>query len=138
LNITVLATPAIREAYAELVPVFEKSTRHEVTTTWVGTADLAKRLDDGQVFDAIVCASNLLAALTESGNLASGRIDVARSRVGVAVKTGARRPDFASEEALKRALRSARSIGISTGPSGVYLRQLFQRIGVLEEIRPKF
>jgi len=138
-DITVLATPAIKEAYAELVPVFEKQSGHRVATTWVGTAVLAKRLNEGEVFDAVVCASNLLEELTDSGKLMAGsRSDVARSLVGVAVKTGAPRPDFGSEDALKQTLLKARTIGISTGPSGVYLNQLFQRMGVLEEIKPKF
>jgi molybdate transport system substrate-binding protein len=138
-DITVLATPAVKEAYVELVPAFEKETQHKVTTTWVGTADLAKRLNDGAVFDAVICASNLLEELTDSGKLMAGsRSDVARSAVGVAVKAGAARPQFGSEEALRKTLLTAKSIGISTGPSGVYLSQLFQRMGVLEEVKPKF
>ena len=138
-DITVLATPAIKEAYAELMPLFEKQTQDKVTTTWVGTADLKKRLDGGEVYDAVICASNLLEELTDTGKLMAGsRSDVARSAVGVAVKAGAPKPDFGSEEALKKTLLGARTIGVSTGPSGVYLTQLFQRMGVLDEIQPKF
>ena len=29
---------ALKEAYLELVPQFERSTEHKVTTTWAGTA----------------------------------------------------------------------------------------------------
>lgn len=138
-DITVLATPAVKEAYVELVPAFEKETQHKVTTTWVGTADLAKRLNEGAVFDAVICASNLLEELIDNGKLMAGsRSDVARSAVGVAVKAGAPKPQFGSEEALKKTLLTAKSIGISTGPSGVYLNQLFQRLGVLDEVKPKF
>jgi molybdate transport system substrate-binding protein len=138
-DITVLGTPAIREAYAELAPAFEKQTGSKVTTTWVGTADLAKRLNGGEVFDAVICASNLLEELTDRGKLMAGsRFDVARSMVGVAVKAGAPKPAFGSEAELKSTLLGAKTIGISTGPSGVYLNQLFQRMGVLDEIKPKF
>jgi len=138
-DITVLATPAVKEAYVELVPAFEKETQHKVTTTWVGTADLAKRLNEGAVFDAVICASNLLEELIDNGKLMAGsRSDVARSAVGVAVKAGAPKPQFGSEEALKKTVLTAKSIGISTGPSGVYLNQLFQRLGVLDEVKPKF
>ena len=138
-DITVLATPAIKEAYGELVPVFEKQSNHKVTTNWVGTADLKKRVDGGEVFDAVICASSLLEELIDTSRLMAGsRSDVARSAVGVAVKAGAPKPDFGSEEALKKTLLGAKTIGISTGPSGVYLNQLFQRMGVLDEIKPKF
>src|SRR4051812_1877845 len=116
-DITVLATPAIKEAYGELVPVFQNQTKHKVTTTWVGTAEIAKRLSDGAVFDAVICASNLLEELTDNGKLMAGsRSDVARSAVGVAVKAGAPKPQFNSEDALKKTLLGAKSIGISTGP----------------------
>src|SRR3954469_8392372 len=119
-DITVLATPAIREAYAEIVPAFERETQHKVATTWVGTADLGKRLNGGEVFDAVICVSTLLDELTDGGKLMAGsRSDVARSALGVAVKAGAARPDFGSEQALKKTLADTRTIGISTGPSGV-------------------
>jgi molybdate transport system substrate-binding protein len=138
-DITVLATPAIKEAYGEIVPVFEKQTSQKVATTWIGTAELSRRLSAGEVFDAVICASNLLEELTDAGRLMAGsRTDVARSAVGVAVKAGAPKPDVATEEALKKTLITAKSIGISTGPSGVYLTQLFQRIGVLDDIKMKF
>jgi molybdate transport system substrate-binding protein len=137
-DITVLATPAIREAYAELVPLFEKQTKHKVTTTWVGSAGFAKRLNEGPVFDAVICPSSLLEELTDTGKVMAGsRSDVARSGVGVAVKAGAAKPQFGSEEALKKTLISAKAIGISTGPSGVYMNELFQRMGVLDQIKPK-
>jgi molybdate transport system substrate-binding protein len=138
-EITVLATPAIKEAYAELAPLFEKETKHKVTTTWIGTAELAKRLTSGQVFDAVICVSSLLEELTDSGRIMAGsRADVARSAVGVAVRAGAAKPDFASPDALKKTLITAKSIGISTGPSGVYLTELFQRMGVMDDIKLKF
>jgi molybdate transport system substrate-binding protein len=138
-DITVLATPAIKEAYAELVPVFEKQTKHKVITTWVGTADLAKRLNEGATPDVVICASNLLEELVDTSKLMAGsRSDVARSGVGVAVKAGSAKPQFGNEEQLRKTLITAKSIGLSTGPSGVYLNGLFQRMGVLDEIKPKF
>jgi molybdate transport system substrate-binding protein len=135
----VLATPAIRHAYDELVPLFERETKHKVSTVWVGTADLARRLSGSEVFDAVICASSLLEELINSGRLMTGsRSDVARCAVGVAVKAGAPKPQFGSEEALRKTLLAAKTIGISTGPSGVYLNRLFQRMGVLDEIKPRF
>jgi len=131
-QLTVLATPAIREAYNELVP-------RDVRTTWIGTAELAKRLGGGEVFDVVICTASLLEELAAAGKIRAGsRCDVARSGVGVAVKAGAAKPDFSSAQALKRTLLGARTIAISTGPSGVYLNELFRRMGLLEEIKPKF
>jgi molybdate transport system substrate-binding protein len=60
-----------------------------------------------------------------------------RSGVAVAVRAGAARPRIDSEEALKRAVLAARSIGTSTGPSGVKLSRLFERWGISDSVRER-
>jgi molybdate transport system substrate-binding protein len=42
-----------------------------------------------------------------------------------------------SEAEVKAAVLAATSLSYSTGPSGVYLEQLFARWGILEQIRPR-
>jgi molybdate transport system substrate-binding protein len=53
------------------------------------------------------------------------------------VRAGSPKPDISSGDALKRALLAAKSIGYSSGPSGVYMEGLFQRMGIADEIKPK-
>jgi len=138
-DITVLATPGVKEAYLELVPIFERASGNKVATTWAGTADVMKRMKAGEVFDAVILASNSLEELIDTGRLMAGsRADFARSGVGVAVRAGAPRPDISSADAVKRALLAAKTIGISTGPSGVYLTGLFEKMGLLAELKPRF
>jgi molybdate transport system substrate-binding protein len=57
--------------------------------------------------------------------------------VGIAVRAGAPRPDLTSADAVKRALLSAKSVAYSTGLSGIYVADLFQRLGIAEELKPK-
>jgi molybdate transport system substrate-binding protein len=138
-DITVIATAGVKEAYLVLVPQFEKASGNKVATTWSGTADVMKRMKAGEVFDAVVAPSNALEELTDTGRVMAGsRSDIARSLVGVAVRAGAPKPDVGSPEALKRTLAAAKTVGVSTGPSGVYMTSLFQRMGVLDEVKPKF
>jgi molybdate transport system substrate-binding protein len=66
-----------------------------------------------------------------------GRIDLAKSGVGVAARAGAPRPDISSAEALKNTLLAANSIILSSGPSSLYLPTLFQKMGIAEQLRPK-
>ena len=135
-DITVLASPAIKEAYAELAARFPGG--HKVATTWDGTTAIMKRMKSGEVFDVVIVASDSLDELVDTGRIMAGsRSDIARSGVGVMVRAGAARPDISSGEAVKRALLAAKSVAISTGPSGVHMRSLFQRLGVAEEVTPK-
>jgi len=137
-DVTVLATPGIKEAYVELAPQFEKANKHKVTTTWAGTADVMKRMKAGEVFDAVILASDSLEDLIDTSRVMAGsRSDVARSLVGVGVKAGAPKPDISTTAAVKKALAAAKSVVISSGPSGVYLNALFDKLGVMAELKPK-
>jgi molybdate transport system substrate-binding protein len=59
------------------------------------------------------------------------------SGVAVAVPLGQPVPNIASEHALRQAVLAAPSVSLSTGPSGVQLRQLFERWGILHQIETK-
>jgi molybdate transport system substrate-binding protein len=137
-DITVLASPAMKEAYLELVPRFEQARGHKVTTTWAGTADIMKRMQARETFDVVIAAANSIDELTDTGRLMAGsRKDLVRSGVGVTVRAGAPKPDISTAEAVKKAVLAAKSVGISTGPSGVYMSALFEKMGIADQVKPK-
>jgi molybdate transport system substrate-binding protein len=136
--ITVISSMATRALLAELARVFEAQTERKVALEAVGGVDAARRVRAGEVFDVVVLASDSIDALLAAGHLgARSKCDLARSGVAIAVRRGAPRPEIGSEEALRHAVLAARSIGHSTGPSGVQLRALFERWGVLDEVRER-
>ena len=133
-----MASLAIRAAYLELVPAFERQSREKVETQWVGMADIRKRMLAGEVCDAVIGSASLIEDLVNGGSLDSrSRVDLAKSGVGAAVRSGAAKPRLASIEDLKGALRAAKSIVYSSGPSGVYLAELFERLGIADEMKRK-
>jgi molybdate transport system substrate-binding protein len=137
-EIKVMASAAIKGAYLELVPQFEQAGKHKVVTIWSGTADMMKRLKAGESVDLVIIGANSLDELTQAGKIVPGsRVDLVKSGVGVAVRAGAARPDISSGDAVKRTLLAAKSIGYSSGPSGVYLDGLFQRMGIADQLKPK-
>ena len=137
-DINVLASNALKEAYLELVPGFEKATEHKVATTWAGTNDIKKRMAAGETYDLVIMAGPALDELVKQGKIVPGsRVDLAKSGVGVAVRAAAPKPDISSGDALKRALLAAKSIAYSSGSSGVYMEGLFRRLGIADEIKPK-
>ena len=137
-EIKVLASGATKEAYLELVPQFEKASGHKVVTTWAGTVDIKKRIAAGEVFDLIVVAGPEIDAFIKQSKMAAGsRVDLMKSGVGAAVRAGAPKPDIGSAEALKKAVLAAKTVGYSTGPSGVYMESLFERMGISAQIKPK-
>jgi molybdate transport system substrate-binding protein len=103
----------------------------------VGGVEAAKRVQDGEKFDVVVLAAGAVDKLVAAGRIvAASKTDLARSAVAIAVRAGAPRPAVDTEAALREAVLSARTIGFSTGPSGIALQQLFERWGIAETIGP--
>jgi molybdate transport system substrate-binding protein len=137
-ELKVVAPNAVKEAVTEIAARFEKDTGHRVVFTWGGSEAIAKRIADGEVFDVIANTGQGLDRMTAEGRLAAGsRTDFCRSGVAAAVRQGMPPPDISSASSLKAALLSASSIAISSGASGRYLEQLFQKLGVADQIRHK-
>ena len=137
-KITGISSMATREVLAELVPAFERLSGRVVAFESVGGVDAARRVASGEPFDVVVLASEAIDKLAGAGRIVAGsKVDLARSGVAVAVRSGAPGPQIDSEEAVRRAVLSARSVGCSTGPSGVALARLFERWGIADEIKDR-
>jgi molybdate transport system substrate-binding protein len=143
-DIKVVTSGAFTAAYLELVPAFERATRHKVETAFgasMGNApdSIPVRLQRGEPVDVVILAAQALDELITQGKVVPGsRVDLARSSIGMAVRAGAPRPDISSVAALKRTLREARSIAYSASASGTYLStELFHSLGIADEIKAK-
>ena len=134
----VISSLAVKAAYLELAPAFEKQSGKKLATEWVGMVDIRKRMLAGDWADLVIGSRALIDELTAAGKIERGsRVDLVQSGVGVAVRAGAPKPDIGSVEALKRALLAAKSIAYSSGPSGVYLAGLFERLGIAQALKSK-
>jgi molybdate transport system substrate-binding protein len=137
-DIKVLSTQATEEAYKELVAQFEKASGHKVSTIFTGTLDVQKRLAGGEIYDLVIMAGPAIDEQIKLGKVVAGsRVDLAKSGVGAGVKAGAPKPDISTVDALRKTLLAAKSIGYSTGPSGVYILSMFEKLGVAAEVKPK-
>ena len=137
-EIQVMSSAAIKPAYLDLVPAFERASGHKVVTRWIPGVDVLKRVKEGESSDLVIMQSKDIDELIRCGRIAAdSKVDLATSGVGVAVRAGAPRPDISSADALKRALLKAKAVAYSTGPSGVYILELFERMGIAAEIKAK-
>jgi molybdate transport system substrate-binding protein len=136
--LTIISSMATREVLAELAAQYQRTTGQVVQAAAAGGVDVAKRVQQGEVFDVVVLAGDAIDKLIAAGKLlADSRNGVVKSGVAIAVKAGAPRPAVANEEAVKQAVSKAKTLSYSTGPSGVYLEKLFAKWGILEAIKPR-
>jgi len=135
----VISSMATKPLLADLVLLFKAhAPEWEVQVESVGGVDAAKRVQAGEAFDCVVLASNAIDTLIADGKALNGsRVDLVHSGVAVAVPAGAEQPDISSEAALKQAILNARTLGYSTGPSGVQLAKQFERWGITGQIQDR-
>ena len=138
-DLNVVSSQAIKEAYLAFAPEFERRSGHKLKTTWAGTIDCLKKLRAGEVFDMVILVTPAMEEMIKEGKIvADSRVDLVRSEVAIAVPLGAPKPDLSTVETVKRALLATKNgVGYSSGPSGVYLQDLFKRWGIADKITIK-
>ena len=67
----------------------------------------------------------------------SGKTLLMISKVGIAVKAGAPKPDVSTPDKLKAALLAAKTVGYSQGASGQHFATVLDKLGIADAIKPK-
>jgi molybdate transport system substrate-binding protein len=137
-EVTVVASTAMREVMAELVPMFERASGHKVAISFLSGAVLPVKMKEGAQADVVVTTPATIDDLVAAGRVvANTRVDFVRSGAGVAVRTGAPKPDIATPDAFKAALLAAKTVGYSQGPSGVHFMTVLARLGITDQVKAK-
>jgi 16S rRNA (cytidine(1402)-2'-O)-methyltransferase len=136
-TLKMISSMATREVLAAMAEQYEIEHGIKVAAEAAGGVDVAKRVQAGEMVDVVVLASNAIDKLIADGKLLPGRVDIVKSGVAIAVRKGEARPAIATEEDVKAAVLNAATLSYSTGPSGTYLEKLFERWGILEQIRSR-
>src|SRR4030088_1789218 len=143
-EVQVMISGGLTAAYNVLVPQFERLTGNKVLTAYgpsMGTTvnAIPVRLERGEPADVLIMVGYALGDLVTQGKvIADSRVDLVKSPIGIAVKSGAPKPDISSADAVKRALLAAKSIAYSDSASGVYVStEMFEKLGVAEAMKDK-
>ena len=131
-----LTSMATRHLLAELLA------DHAVELTATGGVDAEQRVSGGKAVDLVFLSSAALTRLSASGAIDAETITpLVRSEVAVAVPSGSDEPAmrptgtaFSDAQGVRDALRSAASVGYSTGPSGSALVRMVEQWGLADEL----
>jgi molybdate transport system substrate-binding protein len=140
-DLKLLTAGAYKSVALDLVSEFEKRTGHKVTVENDTAGALARRVGAGEAFDVVVIPPAAMAPLLGGKLIESSAKPLARVGIGVAIKQGAPVPDISSVEAWKKSLLAARAVAYtdpaSGGTAGTYLANLFEKLGIAAELKPK-
>jgi molybdate transport system substrate-binding protein len=138
-GLRILCAGAMHPILDELTGELERMSGTHVVARFASSGGVKARVLEGEAADVVITTS---AAIEELGRqdkvLPVTATAVARSAIGVAVRSGAAKPDVASVDAFRLALRNARTIAIAdpaTGsPSGNHLARVLDRLGMTAEL----
>jgi molybdate transport system substrate-binding protein len=138
-TVRLFSTLALRGALVQLSEQYQAARGVALDADYAPTVGLLKRLREGDKADVLILTREGLDELVAEGAVvASSKIDLARSYVGLAVKAGDRHPDISTEKALVSTLLAARSVAYSKiGASGIYFAELIERLGIAAEINAR-
>jgi len=138
LRLNGISSKATKSVLARLTELYQTKTGIEVCIESIGGVEAAKRVQAGESFDVVLLAADAIDRLIASEIiLPNSRRDWVLSPIAVAMKRGHPPIDLSSETSLKAAVLATPSLSYSTGPSGNYLRALFDRWGILDVIQSK-
>jgi molybdate transport system substrate-binding protein len=141
-KLKVLCARSMTKAVEHIAAAFARETGRELDITFGTVGALQGRLAAGETADVIVLSAPAIRQMQRAGSLApDGAKAIACTSIGVATREGAAAPDISTAEAFRNALTAARRVAFSDaavgGSAGVYLAELFQRIGLAAEIARK-
>src|ERR1700760_1464364 len=143
-DVRVMISAGFFHVYSELGPAFERASGHHLITTrgpsmGDSSESIPTRLARGEAADVVILDGGAADKLASAGLLrADSKVTLARSLIGMVVKSGAPKPDIGSVEAVKATLLAAKSIACSDSGSGTYLAtQLYAKLGIADQVLPK-
>lgn len=125
--------------WSDLRPQFERATGHTLDIFFGTTPNLIKEATSGRPFDAGIVPADVMRDAPTRARFASGpTLDVARAGLGVAVRSGAPRPDIGTSDAFKAILLDARSLAtVPESATGYSIARVFDHLGITEQMKAK-
>ena len=137
-EIKVLSAGAVEPGLHAFEKLAKNETGHDLKIQFNTAPQIAKRLAAGEVYDILISPPAAISAAAKEGKvLANTRVPIGRVGAGIIVRASAPSPDVSSVDAMKKALLGADSIVYNTASSGLYLDQLFAKMGILDQLKPK-
>ena len=137
-SIDVLSTLALRGVLVEIADEFRMLTGLSFGATYKSTNMALNLIAQGATADLTIITREAIDRLERDGIIAGNTIDLAQSRIGIAVRSGAPKPYIGTVAALKHALLETKSIAFSRlGASGIHFANVIEQLGIADEVRRK-
>jgi molybdate transport system substrate-binding protein len=140
-EITLIAPGGIRAAVNQMIPDFERKTGNTVKATFGSGGGTKAQVVKGDAFDVPIVQVPYEDVIKSGHVVVASETPLANVSVGLAVRTGAPKPDISTAEAVKKLLLGAKSISYPNAANGaaagVSFDETLKKLGIAEEMKPK-
>ena len=137
-EIKVLSAGAVQPGVDAFAAEVKRDLGHDLRIVFNTAPQIAKRLAANESYDILISPPAVIEQGIKDGKIvADKRVPMGRVGAGVVVRSSASAPNIATVEALKQALLGADSVVYNSASTGLYLDKLFEKMGILEQLKPK-
>jgi molybdate transport system substrate-binding protein len=138
-SLRVMASNGVKGVVEELRAQCEKAIGRSLAIDFNTSASVKQRIQSGESFDVAILTAEVIDDLIKSGKIASaGRADIARSGIGFGIRSGSKKPDISTPEAVKRTLLNAKSITyVPDGASKPHIVKMLDDLGITKDLGAK-
>jgi molybdate transport system substrate-binding protein len=138
-EIRVICSNGIKAVVDDIRPQFEHTSGNSLVIQYGSTAELKRKIDGGEAFDAVILGADAVDGLAKAGKVSTATVaEVARAGVGLGVRAGAPKPDIHTADGMKRTLLAAKSVTYATeGASRAFIEKMYDHFGITAEMKPK-
>jgi molybdate transport system substrate-binding protein len=141
-KIRILSAAAMGGIVRDVGDAYERTMGIQLSAEFTRSPLVRDRVRAGEAVDIVITTQSRIEELVKENKVVSDSAAiVARSHIGVAVRAGRPKPDIGSVKAFIGTLRGANSIACADPAlgtaSGLYLVDLFDRLGLTAELKPK-
>jgi molybdate transport system substrate-binding protein len=137
-EITVVASGGpLPDVMGTLVPMFESASGNKVKISFKAGPAINADVKQGAA-DLVITNTEVVDELGAGGDVAgNGKTLLMISKIGIAVKAGAPKPDVSTPDKLKAALLAAKTVGYSQGASGQHFLTVIEKLGIADAVKAK-
>ena len=138
-EVHVLCSNGLKAVFEELAPQFERASGHKIVVKFGLAANFKQQIEAGEAFDLAILTPAAIDDLIKSGKMAAdSRTVIARTGLGIMIRSGASKPDVRTTDSFKKALLDSQSIAYAKeGASGVAFASLIDRLKLADALKSK-
>jgi molybdate transport system substrate-binding protein len=138
-DLHVVATFGFQGAMEKILPEYKRATGQNVSIEYEESAVLRKQIASGKAFDVAILVPQVIDDLIKSGQIKAGtQTNIAKTSLGIGIRSGAPKRDVGTAEGVKETLLSARSITFSkVGSATPKIEKMIESLGIASVINPR-